>query len=279
LDGLRIHPGKVVLIAKLLTEGVGVRAAARLADCDPATVLAVLETLGRKCSDFLDRKVRNLTVASLQLDELHGRVGISQRHTTPADRERGDFYTFLALDARSKLIVSHYTGKRDYESTDAFVADLASRITGRVQITTDGWPAYPDCIRSHLLDRLDYALMQKIYQADNHPEATRRYAPPRCVGVQIEVRAGNPRPDRISTSYVERVNLSVRTFNRRFVRLGLGWSRKLDNHRHAIALFVAAYNFCKRHSTTGTSPAHGAGLTDGVWSIEELLETAAQNPD
>jgi IS1 family transposase len=274
LDGLRIDQSKVVLIVKLLGEGVGVRGCSRLADCDSKTVLSVLQTVGGKLADFLDRKVRNLAVASLQLDELHSRVGISQRRTTPADIERGDQFTFLALCARSKLIVSHFTGKRDYQSTDCFVADIAERVTGRVQITTDGWPAYPDCIRSHLLQRLDYAMMVKHFKADNHPEATRRYAPPVVTGVHIEIRAGNPRPDRISTSYVERVNLSVRTFNRRFVRLGLGWSRKLDNHRHAIALFVAAYNFCKRHSTTGTSPAHGAGLTDHVWTVEELLEAA-----
>lgn len=139
----------------MLTEGVGIRAAARLADCDPHTVLAMLETFGEKCAAFLDHRLGNLTVGPLQIDEVWSKVGIRQSRTTPDDQERGDFYTFLALDARTKLIVSHHTSKRDYENTEAFGADLGSRIVGRVQITTDGWIAYPDTIRHYLLDRLD----------------------------------------------------------------------------------------------------------------------------
>jgi len=271
LEDLRIPDSQAIQIIHLLTEGVGIRAAARLARCDPHTVLGVLETFGEKCAAFLDHRLRDLTVGPLQIDELWSKVGVRQSRTTADDQERGDFYTFLALDARTKLIVSHHTGKRDYENTDTFVADLASRIVGRVQITTDGWNAYPDTIRHYLLDRLDYAVMQKNYDAPPaQVEASRRYSPAPFVGVTIRTRAGNPRRDRICTSHVERANLSVRTLNRRFTRLCLGWSRKLANHRHAVALFVAAHNFVKRHSTLGTTPAVGAGLTDHVWSIAEL---------
>jgi IS1 family transposase len=228
----------------------------------------VLEIVGAKCAALLDRKLRNLTVGSLQIDELWARVGVKEARRAPYDSECGDFYTFLGIDARTKLIVSHHTGKRDYANTDAFVADLASRIVGRVQITTDGWQAYPDTIRNYLLYRLDYAVMQKIYspQESNHYDVLRRYSPPACTGVFVKVRAGAPRRDRISTSFVERANLSV--------RLGLGWSRKLANHKAAISLFVAAYNFCKVHNTLGCTPAVGAKLTDHNWTIEELVEQA-----
>ena len=134
--------------------------------------------------------------------------------------------------------------------------------------------AYTAIVRKHLLDRLDFATMQKIYAIpfDAKSEALRRYRPPQCTGVKIKVRAGAPRQDRISTSFVERANLSVRHFNKRFVRLGLGWSRKLNNHRAAVSLFVAAHNFCKVHSTLGTTPAVGLKLTDHVWTVEELVQ-------
>jgi IS1 family transposase len=277
LNGLRIENDKALLIVKLLAEGMGIRAAARLADCHIHTVLAVLETFGEKCAAFLDHKIRRIEVGSLQIDELWARVGIRQSRTTPEDTERGDFYTFLALDARTKLIVSHHTGKRDYENTDTFVADVASRITGRVQITTDGWRAYPDTIRHYLLERLDYAVMQKNYAAPlGEVESSRRYSPAPFIGVTIKVKAGAPRRDRVCTSHVERVNLTVRTFTRRFTRLCPGWSRKLANHRHAVAIFVATYNFVKHHSTLGTTPAVGHGLTDHVWTVEELFKTVCE---
>jgi len=200
-------------------------------------------------------------------------VGCSQRRATAFDRERGDFYTFLAVESRTKLIVSNYTGKRDYASTDCFVADLAERVVGTVEITCDGWAAYPDAIRSHLLGRLHLAVMQKNYQSDGvQTDSGRRYSPGEFVSVTIETKAGAPHIDKIGTSFVERVNLTVRTFNRRCLRLGLGYSKKLENHRHSVALFVAAYNFCKKHNTLGATPAVGAGLTDHVWTVEELIQ-------
>jgi IS1 family transposase len=237
----------------------------------------VLETVGHQCKTLHDRLVRNLTVGSLQIDELWSKVGVKQARSD-GDPERGDFYTFLAITAREKLIVSQYTGKRDNESTDIFVEDVAKRIDGRVQITTDGWQAYPDAIRSYLLDRLDYAVMQKNYAVPLAAvEASRRYSPAPFVGVTIRTVAGAPRPDRICTSHIERANLSVRHFNKRFVRLGLGWSRKLANHRHSVALFVASHNFVKVHTTLGCTPAVGAKLTDHNWTIEELIEQTTKN--
>jgi IS1 family transposase/transposase-like protein len=273
LDGLRLDHDKAVQIVKLLTEGIGIRACARLTDCHIHTVLEVLRVTGEKCARLLDERIRGLTVPACQIDELWSRVAIRQSRTTARDKERGDFYTFLALDARTKLIISHYTGKRDAVSTDFFVADLAERIVGRIQITTDSWNAYPDTIQRYLIDRLDYAVMVKQYAATpGQIEAKRRYSPAPFIGVKIRIKAGAPRRDWICTSHVERQNLTVRHFNKRFARLGLGWSRKLENHRHSIALFVAAYNFCKVHSTLGCTPAVGAKITDHAWTIEELLE-------
>ena len=273
LDGLRLDHDKVVQIVKLFTEGLGVRAAARFVNCDPHTVLNVLEVVGQKCETLHDRIVRHVTTGSLQLDELWSRVGCSQkvaRHDE--DSERGDQYTFLAVAAREKFIVSYHTGKRNTENTDIFVEDVAQRIDGRIQITTDSFRPYLQIVRKHLLERLDYATMQKIYETPFiETEATRRYSPARCTGIKVKVRAGAPRQDRISTSFVERANLSVRHFNKRFARLTLGYSKKLSNHRHAISLFVAAYNFCKVHSTLGCTPAVGLNLATETWTIERLI--------
>lgn len=276
LDDLRIDHDKVVQIVKLLTEGLGVRAIARFTNCDPHTVLNVLETIGQKCESFHDCFVRHVTTGSLQLDEIWTRVGCSQKlanHKCYGD-EVGDQYTFLAVTAREKFIISFHTGKRDLGNTDVFVEDIAKRVDGRIQITTDSFRPYLQIVRKHLLDRLDFATMQKLFAVpfDAKAEAARRYSPAQCTGIRVRVRAGAPRPDRISTSYIERANLSVRHFNKRFARLGLGYSRKLTNHRYAIALFVTAYNFCKVHSTLGCTPAVGLKLATETWTIERLID-------
>jgi IS1 family transposase len=275
---LRTEHEKVVQIVKLLVEGVGVRATARLTGCQHKTVLAVLNTIGEKCATFLDHTVRNIKTDSLQIDELWSRVGISQKRTTPADELRGDQYTYLAVTAREKFIVSYHTGKRNYGNTNDFVADVAERIVGRIQVTTDSYRPYQSVVRRHLLERLDFATMQKLYAMpfDAKGEAVRRYSPPRCTGVKVRIQAGAPRQDRINTSFVERANLTVRHFNKRFARLGLGWSRKLENHKHAISLFIAAYNFCKVHTTLGCTPAVGLKLATETWTIEKLIEESTK---
>jgi IS1 family transposase len=281
LGGLRIDHDRVVQIVKLLTEGLGVRAVARFVGCDPHTVLGVLESVGEKCGQLHDRLVRNITAGALQIDELWSRVGISQKRTTSDDELRGDFFTYLAVTDREKFIVSYHTAKRTYENTDDFVADVAKRIAGRIQITTDSYRPYQSIVKRHLLERLDFATMQKIYGTLNlkgpliNPDTlnpVHRYSPPHCTGVKIRIQTGAPSRDRINTSFVERANLSVRHFNKRFARLGLGWSRKLENHKHAISLFIAAYNFCKIHSTLGTTPAVSLKLATETWTIERLID-------
>jgi len=144
------------------------------------------------------------------------------------------------------------------------------------QLTTDSYRPYQSIVRRHLLERLDFATMQKLYAMpfDAKGEAARRYSPPPCTGVKVRIQAGSPRQDRINTSFVERSNLTVRHFNKRFARLGLGWSRKLENHRNAISLFSAVYNFCKVHSTLGCTPAVSLKLATETWTIEKLVEEA-----
>ena len=281
LDNVRTEHETVVQIIKLLVEGVGVRATARLTGCQHKTVLNVLETVGQKCERLHDNLVRHLNVDALQIDELWSRVACSQKRANQigGGEDIGDQYTFLAISAREKFIVSYFTGKRNTENTDTFIADVAERIVGRVQITTDSFRPYQQIVRKHLLGRLDFATMQKLYSVpfDAKSEAARRYSPAQCTGVKIRIQAGAPRQDRINTSCVERSNLTVRHFNKRFARLGLGYSRKLCNHRYAIALFVAAYNFCKVHSTLGCTPAVGIKLTSETWTIERLIEEATKS--
>jgi len=278
LDGLTIEHGKVVQIVKLLVEGVGVRACARLVDCDPHTVLKVLETVGEKCEQLHDRLVCNIRTESLQIDEIWARVAISQKRAIPTEELRGDFYTYLAIAANEKFIVSYQTAKRNYWNTDSFIEDVAKRLAGRTQITTDSFRPYQSVIRRHLSERADFATMQKIYAIplNTKGEYGRRYGPPECTGIRIRRQIGNPQRDKISTSFIERANLSVRHFNKRFARLGLGWSRTLDNHKHAISLFVAAHNFCKVHSSLGKTPAHAVWLTTEPWTIERLIDEATK---
>jgi len=277
---LCLDEAKIVQIVRCLSEGCGVRATARLCGVDKNTVLEVIRVIGQKAERFHDEIVRNVKTESIQCDELWAYVGCKQSRTSLWETERGDFYTFLAIDRRTKLIISHLTDKRDYTATNDFAADLASRVSGIVQITTDGWSAYPDTIRAHLLGRLNLAVMQKIYGKNNNPlqlvDPNHRYSQPKCTGIRLETVAGAPDIDKICTSHVERLNLSVRHFTKRFGRLGLGWSRKLANHRYAVALFVVTHNFCKRHETLGCTPALGARLTDHNWTIEELVRKLSE---
>ena len=220
--GICLDETKIVQIVRCLSEGCGVRATARLCGCDKNTVLEVIRVIGAKCERFHDEIVRHVKTESIQLDELWARVGIRQSRASLWETERGDFYTFLALERRTKLIISHLTGKRDYSNTNDFVADLAERVDGVVQITCDGWSAYVPTLRAHLLGRLNLAVMQKIYGKNNNPlqlvDPNHRYSQPKCTGIKLRTCAGEPDVDKICTSHIERLNLSVRTFNRRFTR-------------------------------------------------------------
>ncbi len=182
----------------------------------------------------------------------------------------GDVWTWTAIDADTKLCVSYLAGGRDAGWAYEFMQDAASRITGRVQITTDGHRAYLEAVEGAFGCDVDYAQLQKIYGAPSEEEV-RRYSPARCIGCDMKVVSGNPDPKHVSTSYVERQNLTMRMSMRRFTRLTNAFSKKFENHCHAIALYFMYYNFCRVHQTLRVTPAMEAGLTDHVWTLEELV--------
>lgn len=272
LDGVRIETPQVVQVVKLLVEGVGIRAISRLTNLHQETVLNILAAAGQHCARLLDERIRGVEVESVQVDELFCFVGCKQRNNTTNDYSRGDQYTFLAVDSASKVILSHVVGKRDSGNAHWILSDLNERVAGRFQLTTDSFQPYKLCAASALGDRVDFAQLMKLYSGnkwDVGPD--RRYSPPVCTGLRTYIRSGDPDPALISTSYVERTNLTLRIFNRRFTRLTLGYSKKLEYLKHSVALFVAHFNFCRKHSTLAVTPAQSARLTDHTWSVEELL--------
>lgn len=275
LDNLRVDFKLACQVANMLCEGIGIRAISRLTRLHQQTVLNILARAGSKCARFLDRKVRNVKPESVQADEMFCYVGCKERNNTFGDPFRGDQYLFMAMDSGSKLIISHAIGKRSSEKTHEILNDLKTRVTGRMQITTDGFPAYKVAMPRTIGKDVDFAQLIKIFSvpADNEQRGERRYSPGKCVSIRKVIRRGNPNPDHISTSYIERTNLSVRLFNRRFTRLTLGYSKKFEYLTHSINLFVAHYNFVKKHITIGMTPARAAGLTDTDMNIEQILLT------
>jgi IS1 family transposase len=225
--------------------------------------------------------MRNLNVAVLQVDELWSFVGKKQAHKLPGDpMEFGDCYTFTAIDAFGKAIVSYETGRRDAASAAAIVADLRARVVNRPQVTSDGFPAYAVAVERAFGGDVDFGIAIKEYEKDeNGNDAAHRYSPSRVTGVQRIPVQGEPEVDLISTSIVERSNLSIRMSNRRHTRLTNAYSKKLRNHKAAMALFVAAYNLCRVHSSIRQTPAMALGVTDHVWSIEELILAATAPVD
>ena len=228
--------------------------------------------VGEGCARLHDGMMRGLQVPILEFDEIWGYVGKKQRRTHPGETEKGDQYTFIALDAINKTIISYVTGKRNEPTTRAFVNDVWERIVNRPQITTDGFGPYIEAIAECFGDGADFAQLVKHYAAEHAVEAKHRYSPPHVVRVDRLVVSGRPR--RISTSYVERSNLTLRMQQRRFTRLTNGFSKKLRNHQAAVSLYVAHYNLCRVHETIRMTPAMALGVADHIWTIGELIEAA-----
>jgi IS1 family transposase len=208
------------------------------------------------------------------LDEIWSYVGKKQRHITPVDDagRLGDMWTFVALDADTKVVPTYRVGKRDGETANAFVADLSERLSNRVQLSSDGLRAYVDAIELAFGADVDYGQIVKIYEAE--PVGPGRYSPPKVVDTQLTVIAGAPDPAHISTSFVERQNLTMRMSMRRFTRLTNAFSKKVENLHAAVALHFAHYNFVRLHRSLRVTPAMAAGVSDRLWSIEELVERA-----
>ena len=273
LDGLRVDFKQACQAVHLLCEGMGIRAIERFTGLHRDTVVSILETAGEKCARLLDAKVRNVKGAWIQVDEIHGFVFSKEQNTPEENVEHGEFFTFLSVDMSSKLIVNWRTAKRNGENTLAFMQDLKSRMAGRFQLTTDAYKGYwqgGGAVRAVFGNEIDYATEMKIFHTISRIPS-RWYNPAAVRRIKRIQRIGKPEMSLATTCHAERTNLSVRLFNRRFTRKTLGYSKKLENLRHAVALFIAHFNFCRVHSAHGRTPAQAANLTDHQWTIEEML--------
>jgi IS1 family transposase len=233
----------------------------------------LLVDLGAACQKFHDKNVRNVSAKRIQCDEIWSFVYAKEKNLPEHLRGRfglGGIWTWVALDSDTKLAISWLVGNRDADYANVFMQDVASRLNNQVQLTTDGLKAYLEAVDSSFGADIDYAQLVKLYGASLDPE--HRYSPATCTGTKKEVIMGNPDEDHISTSYVERQNLTMRMGMRRFTRLTNGFSKKIENHKHAIALHFMYYNYVRIHTTLRTSPAMAAGLTNKLWSVEDLAQ-------
>jgi IS1 family transposase len=258
-------------VVKAFVEGNSIRSTCRMTGRSKGAVLKLLAELGEACAAYHDRAVRNLKVRRLQCDEIWSFVGSKAKNTKPEKKAEGwgDTWTWTAIDADTKLCVSYLVGGRDAGWATEFMQDCADRISNRAQITTDGHKAYLEAVENAFGADIDYAQLQKIYGAPSQ-EDQRKYSPAKCIGCDMKVVSGDPDPKHVSTSYVERQNLSMRMGMRRFTRLTNGFSKKIENHCHAIALYFMYYNFARVHQTLRVTPAMESGLASHVWTIEEI---------
>jgi len=258
-------------IIGMLIEGLSLRATSRLADVSINTVTKLLVDVGSASAEYQDRTLRNLKCKRIQCDEIWAFV-YSKQKNVPADKKGkfgfGDVWTWTAIDADTKLVPSFMIGNRDARTAKIFIDDLASRLASRVQLTTDGLKAYLEAVEGAFGADVDYAQLVKIYGASQ--EET-RYSPAECLGCERKAVTGKPDPAHVSTSYVERQNLTMRMGIRRFTRLTNAFSKKVENHAYQVALHFMHYNFCRIHTTLRCTPAMEAQVTDHVWTIEEML--------
>jgi IS1 family transposase len=259
-------------IIGMMVEGVSIRAITRMTGVSKNTVAKLLADAGNACLDYQDRALRNLPCQRIQADEIWSFVYSKQKNVPEEKRGQfgyGDVWTWTAIDADTKLIVSWYLGTRDGAAAYAFMTDLASRLTNRVQLTTDGHHAYLSAVDAAFDREIDYAMLVKQY--GTAPEAEKRYSPPICLGAERQEIRGLPDPEHISTSYVERQNLSMRMGMRRFTRLTNAFSKKLANHMHALSIYFMHYNFVRIHQTLRCTPAMEAKVTERLWSLEDIV--------
>lgn len=257
-------------IVRVLVEGNSIRATSRITGFSTNTIMKLLVEMGKACMEHHDRTVRGLQCKRVQCDEIWSFVGAKMKNVREENADKqGDFWTWTGLDADTKLMVSYYVGQRGARWAKVFMEDLASRIDSRIQLTTDGHKAYLEAVEGAFGCDVDYAMLIKMYGNDSYDV---RYSTGECIGTEMVNIIGSPDPNHISTSFVERQNLTMRMSMRRFTRLTNAFSKKVENHEAAIALHFAHYNFCRVHKTLRVTPAMEAGLTGHVWSIEELVD-------
>ncbi len=273
----RLQIAKRAQILGLLVEGNSLRASSRLADVSINTVTKLLAEVGQACSDYHDKALRNLPCKRVQIDEIWSFVYAKERNAPRAKWEAGqagDVWTWTALCADTKLVLTWLVGRRDGNAATKFVCDLQGRLAGRVQLTSDGLKYYITAVEEGFGSAVDYATLVKHYGSTQAGPG--RYSPPKITGIEKTCCKGNPDPDHISTSFVERNNLTMRMSMRRFTRLTNAFSKKVENHAHAVALHFMYYNFGRIHKSLRVTPAMAAGVSDHVWTLEEIAALADQ---
>ena len=259
-------------IVAALVEGNSIRATCRMTGAAKGTVLKLLADLGEACAAHHNVHVRNVGAKRVQCDEIWSFIGCKDKALAEEERgtgELGSVWTWTAIDADSKLIVGYHVGTRDAACAYEFMTDLAGRLSSRVQLTTDGHKVYLAAVDAAFGQDIDYAMLVKKY--GEVPAGSARYSPPACIGADLVPIKGAPDMDHVSTSYVERQNLTMRMSMRRFTRLTNAFSKKCENHAAAIALHFMHYNFCRIHQTLRVTPAMAAGLTDRVWELADVI--------
>jgi IS1 family transposase len=259
-------------ILGLMVEGVSLRAITRLTGVSRTTSLKLLEDAGQAFADYQDRTLRNLTCKRIQVDEIWAFVYAKQKNVEAAKNapeDAGDIWTWTAIDAETKLVMSWMVGDRSLDTAQVFIGDLAERLANRVQLTSDGHKAYLEAVEDAFGADIDYAQLIKIY--GESPEGHKRYSPAECVGIEKRKITGNPSMKHVSTSYVERQNLTMRMHMRRFTRLTNAFSKKAENHAHSVALHFMYYNFVRIHQTLRMTPAMAAGVTQTLWELTDMV--------
>lgn len=269
----KLDPAERVRVLHLLCEGQSIRAVTRLTGASKNTVTKLLIDAGKACMAYHDANVRDVAAKRIQVDEIWSFTYAKQKNVATskaAPADAGDTWTWTAIEADTKLIVSYFVGGRDGECAMWFMDDLASRLANRVQLTSDGHKAYLEAVEGAFGCDVDYAVLNKIY--GTVPEAAKgRYSPAVCLGAKKERIEGKPDPAHVSTSYVERNNLTMRMHMRRFTRLTNAFSKKVENHAYAVALHMMYYNFVRMHSKLRMSPARAAGVAGRLWEVADIV--------
>ncbi len=272
LGAMTIPMESAVLALKMLLEGASVRSTERITGLHVDTILKLLVKAGEKTEAIMGRLIRNVPVRDVEVDEVWAFIGKKEKRVKPdEDQNMGDCYTFVAIERNSKLVLNVAMGKRDKVTTDIFIEGLRDAIQPgcKFQITSDGFGPYKHSIPDTFGNRVDYAMLIKVYKAA--PEGERKYSPAEVASVEVVPVCGDPDPTRICTSIIERSNLSLRMGQRRWTRLTNGFSKKWENHSAAMMLWYCYYNFCRIHKSLRVTPAMEAGITGHQWSIAELL--------
>ena len=267
----RLSTAERARVVSCLVEGASIRATVRMTGVAKNTVAKLLVDLGAAGSRYQDETIRGIKARRVQCDEIWSFVGAKAKNASDEKKAQGwgDCWTWTALDADSKLMISFRLGDRTLGTAYDFMHNLADRLANRMQLTTDGHRVDLEAVESAFNEDINYAMLAKIYRSSGDPET--RYSPAKCIGCETKIIAGTPDPAHVSTSYVERQNLTLRMSMRRFTRLTNGFSKKLENHAAMVALYFMYYNFGRVHQTLRVTPAMEAGIADHVWSVEEIV--------